>query len=449
MSATGAPEVPGNALKRVYKRAEAAGTVDDFTLKHVRRALDGDEGWTCSDAEWKQVRTQVKAEWAELLGADESASPSPQKKKQRNGQRSGKGSTSDKYGRAAEKNLKVFMGALGGVLGGLTAGADGSDAEGEEDGRADDAPSPSGSASSSSRAPAAKKAPKKRKTVVTIASSDQEDDAPAPPQPQPPQKRSRKQANPQRRVASDRIADEVLVGPASAAQTGAPPIASTSKAGVDVPINMNDSDLSELEDNGPLPGARSRKGKGKAVESKSKKEKSAATSKSKKSDKKAKERKAPALKPGDAPRGTDAEEDRITKLKALLSAAASPRPFTATTGAERTLAVSRRKEILEGLLKDLGLPVKGDKLLTLARAKDIGEKRLLAKEMAELGGTAHHTGLRTGKELHHDSSLDDDDESSGTASGPGISASAKKKQVLAERKKFGAFLGDQSSDDAD
>lgn len=67
MSATGAPEVPGNALKRVYKRAEAAGTVDDFTLKHVRRALDGDEGWTCSDAEWKQVRTQVKAEWAELL----------------------------------------------------------------------------------------------------------------------------------------------------------------------------------------------------------------------------------------------------------------------------------------------------------------------------------------------------------------------------------------------
>lgn len=270
-------------------------------------------------------------------GADESASPSPQKKKQRNGQRSGKGSTSDKYGRAAEKNLKVrslgqpnlhaglsdahvdprqvFMGALGGVLGGLTAGADGSDAEGEEDGRADDAPSPSGSASSSSRAPAAKKAPKKRKTVVTIASSDQEDDAPAPPQPQPPQKRSRKQANPQRRVASDRIADEVLVGPASAAQTGAPPIASTSKAGADVPINMNDSDLSELEDNGPLPGARSRKGKGKAVESKSKKEKSAATSKSKKSDKKAKERKAPAPKPGDAPRGTDAEEDRITKLK--------------------------------------------------------------------------------------------------------------------------------------
>lgn len=60
--------------------------------------------------------------------------------------------------------------------------------------------------------------------------------------------------------------------------------------------------------------------------------------------------------------------------------------------------------------------------------------------MQELAGTPSTSGLRDGRTIHADSV---DDEPRGIAH---PSASARKKQVLAERKKFGAFLGDQSSD---
>lgn len=77
-----------------------------------------------------------------------------------------------------------------------------------------------------------------------------------------------------------------------------------------------------------------------------------------------------------------------------------------------------------------------------------------ASKRQELGGTAHHTGLRTGKELHAVSDSSSDDEDGGAGGGDekqaGLSASAKKKkQVLAERKKFGAFLGAQSDEDSE
>jgi hypothetical protein len=130
------------------------------------------------------------------------------------------------------------------------------------------------------------------------------------------------------------------------------PVASTSKATPPPPpattMSMRDSDLSEVEDTGFLPGAGRRrrsgakkgvkgvKGKGKAKAAGTDEEeeeeeeeggtttsrrkgkgKGTALKENKKEGKKKKaERKAPApLKPGDAPKGTDAEEDRIKKLK--------------------------------------------------------------------------------------------------------------------------------------
>ena len=105
---------------------------------------------------------------------------------------------------------------------------------------------------------------------------------------------------------------------------------------------MRDSDLSEVEDTGFLPGARRRrsrttkdvkgakKGKGKAKAAGNEEEeeedgktsqskgkgKGPAASKEKEEKKKQKaERKLPAPKPGDAPKGTYAEEARIKKLK--------------------------------------------------------------------------------------------------------------------------------------
>lgn len=212
---------------------------------------------------------------------------------------------------------------------------------------------------------------------------------------------------------------------------------------------------------------------------------------------KAKERKGPEPKEGDAPKGDEAEEDRIKRLKVqtlsrahvtctppltacaplpfpaqeLLSAAAGPRAFTAATGAERTLSVERRTEVLEGLLKGLGLPVKNGKLPSMAKAREVGEKRNLAKEMEvrtrcsclsfslcrwgrrcgcwtarsrflahpqDLSGNPSTSGLRDGKHVHRGASVGGSDASGGSRD-PSVS-------VVQERKKFAAFLGDQSSE---
>lgn len=61
----------------------------------------------------------------------------------------------------------------------------------------------------------------------------------------------------------------------------------------------------------------------------------------------------------------------------------------------------------------------------------------------ELGGNPLHAGLRDGKQINADS---DDDTASGPSKKKLASGSASKKNVVAERKKFAAFLGDQSSD---
>ncbi|GAA5867491.1 hypothetical protein JCM3774_003851 [Rhodotorula dairenensis] len=478
----GSVTLPDRALERVFAAAAAYDSLDDFTLKHVRRALaDGPDCWQCTDAEWKLARGEIKLAWTALLEAYEAAVALAEEQEPADSDESEEEyAPRTKYDRAAEKNVKVLMGAFGDFLGGLVepgageADDDDDDCEEEEE-AADDA------SSASTRAHAAPKqaaAAKKRKRVV--ASDSAESDGNGPDEGKGEEKKKNSVAKKPRKTtiatgsasrSSNRKSAKVVSDSDDNSEipTGSP-VALTSKvkakaaaAPASTTMLMRDSDLSEVEDNGPLlPGARKRtakaKGKGRAKETGGGDEKKPkgkkTTGKGEKGSVKAtggkKERKIPEPKPGDAPRGTDAEEARIKKLKELLTAAASPRPFTASTGAERTLSVSKRTEILEGLLDGLGLAVQAGKLPTLSKAKAIGEKRALAKEMAELGGVVHHTGLRTGKELHGaESSEDDDNDGAAGGGGGGPSASAQKKQVLAARKKFGAFLGDQSDSESD
>lgn len=147
----------------------------------------------------------------------------------------------------------------------------------------------------------------------------------------------------------------------------------------------------------------------------------------------------------------------------LISTANGPRPYTAATGAERTLTVARRTELLEGILAGLDLAVIDEKLPTMKRADQVGAAREVDKDMAvrlltlpflcldetdfssphmqSLSGTIHTSGLCDGKHVH--TSTSDSDLDPATLD-PG--SKEFKKAVLAKRKSFGAFLGDQSSD---
>lgn len=67
-------------------------------------------------------------------------------------------------------------------------------------------------------------------------------------------------------------------------------------------------------------------------------------------------------------------------------------------------------------------------------------------------GSAIHTGLRTGKALHPDTSSDDDasdDEKKGKGKSgkKGGGTPQGKRKKWEERKKFASFLGDQSESD--
>jgi hypothetical protein len=63
------PPPPRGALERVFASAAASGSLDSFTLKHVRTALAASPiRWECSDKQWKQqVRDQIRLEWTALL----------------------------------------------------------------------------------------------------------------------------------------------------------------------------------------------------------------------------------------------------------------------------------------------------------------------------------------------------------------------------------------------
>lgn len=185
----------------------------------------------------------------------------------------------------------------------------------------------------------------------------------------------------------------------------APQIASTSKStstsmsanAQAVPKKRKSTVVSESEDSDEVGGKVMAKGKGKGKEKKSKEVKEK------------KPRKAPAAKPGDAAKGSDLEENRIKKLKVstfylphssfpypvtntdpllttslpqtLLAAAGLTRPFTPSTGAERTLSPSARLALLAGLLNELGLKTSASTLPSLAMCKEVGERKALEREM--------------------------------------------------------------------
>ncbi|TNY23047.1 hypothetical protein DMC30DRAFT_414514 [Rhodotorula diobovata] len=427
-----APKLP--SLKRIYRAAERERTLEGVTASKLRLLLKEREGWECADDEWKKggLKQEAAAQWEELVNAnadeDDEGSPSPKKKRKTSAVKKKKGDVSGaenepapapktKYDRAAERNFSRFV-LDPEVMGGLGGAAAGDDSDG---GISDFSPEPE---------PAPKELKKRRGKRPASDDEDDEDDevssrasgsdsgsgSPAP-----------KTKGKKRASSTSSTSKKDGGGDKKKPRMRAP------KGGFKSAEYIADSDDSshDVEPRGS--------GEGTDEDGGGKKTKAKAKGKGKgKEGGKAKERKGPEPKEGDAPKGDEAEEDRIKRLKELLSAAAGPRAFTAATGAERTLSVERRTEVLEGLLKGLGLPVKNGKLPSMAKAREVGEKRNLAKEMEDLSGNPSTSGLRDGKHVHRGASVGGSDASGGSRD-PSVS-------VVQERKKFAAFLGDQSSE---
>ncbi|BGP26110.1 hypothetical protein Rt10032_c10g4150 [Rhodotorula toruloides] len=451
------PALP--SLKQIYTDANAAGTASKLTARDLRRLL-AVTGWTCSDEEWKKggLREEAKEVWGKLVadnGEKDASSPSPAKKRktstakveededevhEKKGARK-KTEGRCKYERAADKNFETFAAAMvdevvEGLAGGAAAVAaalgpasfDDSDDEEEEEDYA-------GSLSGSSPASPPKKRKKASASVGESASDENDDSGSA-----TSSGAAKKDKGKTKIGTNGKGKGKVALAQKGGRKGKAPPggfksaelIAESDDSSNELPpskaIDYSDDEV----------GSSKRKGKKRADSVGSGASKSKAEA-----NKPKKERKPPAPKPGDAAKGTEEEEERIKKLKALLTAASGPRAFSASTGAERTLVAARRIEILEDHLAKLGLAVKNGKLPTMAKAKEIGEQRQLDKEMAELGGNPLHAGLRDGKQITADS---DDDIASGPSKKKAVSSSSRKKNVVVERKNFAAFLGDQSSD---
>ncbi|GAA6030380.1 hypothetical protein JCM8097_009080 [Rhodosporidiobolus ruineniae] len=425
-------------LDRVFRKATRDGDAHSVTTKQLRAGLDEVEGWTCSDQEWKGgLREQIKDRWQAMLNDDDDeddapASPPPKKKqKTSKGKKPVQEATDEeeedeeedgmsedeeeddkprkktKYERLAEKNLSTILkgtGGLGGALvhalgGGGFGGAGGSDDE-------EDAGDDPGASDSS--------APKKEKKDK---------------KPRAPKSASKPKPKPKKRTSSSK--------------------AGVKQSEIKSAEFVDESDDSSHEvavagsDDGGGSGSGSGKGKGR------KRKSVAGEGEGKKGKGKGKEKKEKPLKEGEEPKGTWEEEERIKKLKALLSTAApSSRPFTASTGAERSLTVARRTEILEQRLADLGLPVaQGGKLPSLEKARRVGEKREMEREMNDLQGTPLHAGLRDGKPVHADFDSDSEGGSGRVLKKHNPHLEARREQLLVERKSFGAFLGDQEESD--
>ncbi|KDE05473.1 hypothetical protein MVLG_04163 [Microbotryum lychnidis-dioicae p1A1 Lamole] len=386
--------IPTRQLERVHATSYRNGALETMTIKKIRQRLDEDHGWTCEDEEWKELKGDIKEWWAQQDVPTTSPASSPVKKSMRKKGTTAKAkvNTSDdeedeqevepptkksktrastKYDRAANKNLNTFVGAvfgakvaLGdtddeddevdededdmddfiepeeGLLGRPDIGGSGSDDDDNTASESSTRPAQSKSGKSASRKAnsevQSKKASKKSSTSTSFKSAemiDDSDDSSAPP---------RKQ---RRAVASD--AEDGEEKPRKKKKRASEKLSSKSKTG-------------------------------------SAKEKGMTLKKSLVS--------GPAPKEGDAEKGTDEEEARIKKLKGLVAASGTARPFNASTGAERTLSVKARMYLLEGLLREAGLKcgsgLRG-MLPSLAHAKKVGEKRELMREMEELSGAPH------------------------------------------------------------
>ncbi|KPV72384.1 uncharacterized protein RHOBADRAFT_46835 [Rhodotorula graminis WP1] len=440
------------SLQRIYDKTVRDG-VDALKAKDLRRLLREDEGFECTDAEWMGgLRAAAVAQWMDLQRArhddddhDHDSPPPVKRAKKAKKERATSDDDEDepapknKYDRAAERNLGIFM-SVPDVFGGAIGAGAGDLGEMDLCDDDSDESSSEGSASPS----ASPEPPKKRRRKSSAASSDEDVEVDSPSASgsgsRSPAPSTTKGKGKKRDSTTSSTSQAKKMGGGKTARAKAP------KGGFKSAEFIADSDDSSHElptrdgdDDGGREGtSRKDKDKGKA------RAKGAGEGKGKG---KKKERKVPEPKEGDAPRGTDDEEARIKKLKDLLAAASGPRAFTAATGAERTLSVERRTEVLEGHLQVLGLAVKSGRLPSLSKAKEVGEKRLLAKEMQELAGNPSKTGLRDGKRVHVDSSDDDGGDSfAGPSKSKPVGEKARMREVVEQRKAFASFLGDQSSE---
>lgn len=218
-------------------------------------------------------------------------------------------------------------------------------------------------------------------------------------EPSPPPKKKRSKKKP----ASSDVEEDVpkKKTKASTSKSKSKKASATAYKSAETINDLDDSSNEVARSSDSAPKSKKAAGKRKAKSSTDEKE---GTKKKRKSD----GGKAPKRKEGDAPLGTDEEEARIKKLKVsrqslvlrglsqratdlaraelqgLLKAAGVERPFTAATGAERTLSIADRLSHLEGKLDELGLKtgkgVKGS-LPSMKSAQEVGHARAMEKEM--------------------------------------------------------------------
>lgn len=352
------PQILSDCDDMAVAQSLSAGAVRDrlFLLGWPRRDGDDDDKSSPSSSRkvWKLNKDEIAAAWSALI------SPADEEEEESESEEEEKPQT--KYDRMAVKNYRTFMAATVGDLIGDLAGQEGAHSETEASG--------SGSA---------------------VAENDDEpdDESDASTSSSPPKKKTRKSSS-----------KEVVPGEVWKKRgQGSKSKRASSSGAFKSSVQVDDSDDSSHEqpsafradttNDDPLDGRK--KGKAKLT----------TASKSKGKRQKAAERKPPKSKEGDAPAGSQAEEDRVRKLKDLLKAAGVARPFTATTGAERTLPIKERLVILEDKLNELGLKCGsgvGTSMPSLKKAQELGEKRAIEQELEDLRGTSSPlaSGLASG-----------------------------------------------------
>ncbi|SDA01494.1 BZ3500_MvSof-1268-A1-R1_Chr10-1g02722 [Microbotryum saponariae] len=438
--------IPTRQLEQVHTTSHRNGTLETMTIKMIRQRLDEDHGWTCEDEEWKELKGDIKQWWAQQDVPTTSPASSPVKKSvgKKGTTTKAKAKTSDveeheqevkpptkkskpkastKYDRAANKNLNTFVGAVFGGSGALGDMDDEDDEVDEDENDMDDFIEPEEG--------------RLGRPDNGGSGSDDDDDNTASETSTPPAQS--KSGKPAVREANSEVQSKKASKKSSTSTSfkSAETIDDSDDSSA-TPRKQRRAVASDAEDGEEKP----RKKKKRASEDSSSKNKTGSAKEKGMTSKKS-SASGPAPKEGDAEKGTDEEEARIKKLKGLVAASGTTRPFNASTGAERTLSVKARTDLLEGLLREAGLKcgsgLRG-MLPSLAHAKKVGEKRELMREMEELSGAPILTGLRTGKKLPTRAADDDDDD---TRSGSDTEGEGK---VVAPKRKFGAFLGDQSSD---
>ncbi|KAM0790061.1 hypothetical protein ACM66B_005389 [Microbotryomycetes sp. NB124-2] len=388
-------------ISSIYDKALEDDRLDQLSLNQIRTELERDFGWTCEKQEWKQHwKPLIEQEWHKLAdeqaassSARASSAPQPVKPKLKKDGSARK----TKYERVAEKN--TIMGAF---LQDLTASTQDDDDDDEslvvDDDEDQDSLSQAGGTGSSdnSRSSSVSAQPVKSKSNKGKAREEQE----------PPTKKKKRAAtkvNSAQIKSAETISDSDNEGPSTSKAIAAAAGGGGSKT--KTKKRRSSKDVIERDD-----------------EAVTKKQKQSAAAKGK-----AKERAPPKPKEGDAPRGTEEQEERVKKLKSLVAATGVERAFTAATGAERKLTIDERFDRLETLLVEAKVFKRGGKLPSVEACRKVGVQRALEKEMAELKGTPETTGLRDGKRRTSDGKQYED------------------------KPKFGAFLDafDDSDSDSD